>query len=253
MKRIFVIALMGLSTMAVSAKGVGSQWLRQVAVYNDSLFGVSTAVPTGFVGGADGLSLMEYAPNDTWGNSLTGNRGRYLYCATALSKDRECMILYPYLIFARSKVDTTSDRAFALSQKQMGAEMEVALAQTGGSQASQPATAVARMGGAEALQWGHADSVYVVEFPVAQPCLGRFTHCVAVYMAKSKRPPIFLKVLLTDKGYARRDAFLAAARECMAYQDRPMLAEQKSALPTNALLNIRKAPIIMLRHGTPQP
>ena len=120
MKRLLVIVLMGLSTMAVSAKSVGSQWLRQLSVYNDSVFGVSTAVPTGFVGGADAMNLMEYAPNDTWGSPLAGNRGRYLYCATVLSKDQECMILYPYLIFVRSKVDTTPDLAFACCQKQVG-------------------------------------------------------------------------------------------------------------------------------------
>ena len=253
MKRLLVIALMGLSTMAVSAKSVGSQWLRQLSVYNDSVFGVSTAVPTGFVGGADAMNLMEYAPNDTWGSPLAGNRGRYLYCATALSKDQECMILYPYLIFVRSKVDTTPDLAFACCQKQVADEIGVAMAQEGGDGASLSAIPVTRVGGAEAMQWGHADSVYIVDFPVAKPCLERFTHCVAVYMVKSKRTPIFLKILLTDKGYAHRAAFLAAARECMGYLDHPMLAERKSALPTNALLNIHKATVTRLRHGEPQP
>ena len=253
MKRLLVIALMGLSTMAVSAKSVGSQWLRQLSVYNDSVFGVSTAVPTGFVGGADAMNLMEYAPNDTWGSPLAGNRGRYLYCATALSKDQECMILYPYLIFVRSKVDTTPDLAFACCQKQVADEIEVAMAQEDGDRASLPAIPVTRMGGAEAMQWGHADSVYIVDFPVAKPCLERFTHCVAVYMGKSRRTPIFLKILLTDKGYAHRAAFLAAARECMGYLDHPMLAERKSALPTNALLNIHKATVTRLRHGEPLP
>ena len=253
MKRFLILALMGLSTMAVSAKNVGEQWLRQVAVYNDSVFGVSTAVPAGFVSGTDAMNLMEYAPNDTWGSPLAGNRGRYLYCATVLSKDQECMILYPYLIFVRSKVDTTPDLAFACCQKQVADEIEVAMAQEGGDRASLSVIPVTRMGGAEAMQWGHADSVYIIDFPVAKPCLGRFTHCVAVYMGKSRRTPIFLKGLLTDRGYANRAAFLAAARECMGYLDHPMLAERKSALPTNALLNIHKASVTRLRHGEPLP
>ena len=148
MKRLLVIALMGLFTMAVSAKCVGGQWLRQLAVYNDSVFGVNTAVPTGFVGGTDAMNLMEYAPNDTWRSPLAGNRGRYLYSATALSKDKECMILYPYLIFVRSKVDTTLDMAFACCQKQVADEIEVAVAQEGGDRASLSAISVTRMGGA---------------------------------------------------------------------------------------------------------
>ncbi len=240
MKRIFVFLLLCGSVLLTEARGYNGQWFRHVAEYNDSLYGVSTIIPEGFVEGQDIVTMMQYAPNLMWGERAVDNHSSYLYCATAMCKDQECMLLYPYLIFAKKD----AEHPFALCRTQYLSECSMA-------KVDNVAESVVKLVNAEAKQWGNADTVYIVDFPQAKPLVKRYTHCVAVYMAKAGRTPIFLKLLFTDKGYVERNAIMNKVKGCMRYTDRAEATRDEVTRSTNKLLNLQHQKVVPLMHGEP--
>lgn len=171
MRRIFIFLLLCGSVILSEARVFNGNWFGHVPEYNDSVFGISTTIPDGFVEGQDIMTMIQYAPNVAWGDGAADSNSNYLYCATAMSKDRECMVLYPYLIFAKKY----AERPFAFCQTKFLSECSSAKADNG-------ATKVVKLSDAEAKQWGNADTVYIVDFPQAKPLVKRYTHCVAIYI-----------------------------------------------------------------------
>lgn len=240
MRRIVIFLLFLVPAFLSEARGVQGSRFGHVAECNDSVFGISTTIPNGFVEGQDIMTMIQYAPNVAWGEGVADSNSNYLYCATAMSKDRECMVLYPYLIFAKKY----AERPFAFCQTQFLSECSSAKADNG-------AAKVVKLSDAEAKQWGNADTVYIVDFPQAKPLVKRYTHCVAIYMAKAGRTPIFLKLLFTDKGYVERTAVINKVKGCMRYTDGAEADNNKVTLDSNRLLKIHKHKVIPLLHGEP--
>lgn len=241
MKRIFVFLLFLVPALFSESRGFEGSWFGHVAEYNDSVFSVSTAIPNGFVEGTNAITMIQYAPNETWGAMVADKQSRYLYCATALSKDRECMLLYPYLVFVKSGAMKSADAPFTLCRNQYLAEQCTARIQD----------KVEKITGAEAQEWGYADTVYIVDFPVAQPCVKRYTHCMGVYMAKAGYTPIFLKLLFTDKGYEDRGTIMKKVKGCMRYTDGVVADNKKVIEASNKLLRMHRHKVVPLLHGEP--
>ena len=74
-----------------------------------------------------------------------------------------------------------------------------------------------KFGGKEAAFWGNAGSVYVVDFPITTAFGMRYTHGIGVYMAKKGDVPVFLKLLLTDEGYAQKEQRLRGIKESIVF------------------------------------
>lgn len=252
MKRTLLITILCLMAACMQAARPASPWLRHVAAYNDTVFGIKMSLPAGYMAGNEWATRISYAPNIAWGAEPSATHNAYLYSNTAISRDGECMLMYPYLVFVANTGTASPGKSFTDCLAQYNAEMSEAVRNLPGSAFTADATTgVTRMGGAEAAAWGNADSVYIADIPVSSPCLKRFTHCVAVYMAKSGQAPVFLKLLMTDNGYADRTRALDSIKGCMTYATTAKTDSNDIALSTNKMLNIDRSPILTLKHGEP--
>ena len=162
--------------------------------------------------------------------------------------------MYPYLLFVYDKVVSGFCSPFELCQKQYSAELKEAAGYADGVSIDYNTTGrLTKIGGKEAMEWGNADSVYIADIPVISPCLKRYTHCVGIYMAKSMRVPVFLKLLLTDKGHANLTAILDNVQRSVVYTEKTMLNRQEVITASNNMMRTIKDKILPLRHGEPMP
>lgn len=247
MKHSITLIALCLSVVCAQASKPASTWLKHITEYNDTLFGVKTMVPAGFLVCEGWKNAISYTPNQSWkscGESPSGSS--YLYSNAMISRDAESMLLLPYLLFAKGDKAVADRSAFDLCRKQYGNERNMAICcQTGGAE---PASNLEALGGVEAQAWGNADSVYIADLPVSTPCVKRFTHCVGIYMAKSQHVPIYIKLLLTDKGYAQRSQILGRIKGCMTYASYPQPSNDELTSATNAVFNVGNVEVRSLLH-----
>lgn len=248
-QRFLSTVLLFLYMSMTGAQTTSSQWMQHIAAYNDSIFGVKTIVPDSFWVSSDSLTMIDYSPNKTWENNKGGNQGSYLYCATAISNDRHAMLLYPYIIFTRGKIDSCADYAFTLCRRQVDCELAAATQDNVNGYDKH----IISIGGTRAKHWGNADSVYIVDFPSCIPCLKQYTHCIGIYLAKTGRTPIFMKVLLSDEGYANRKDIMDRVSCSMTFLEKPMAEKPAAIAATNRLFGLHNGRVQPLRHGERQP
>lgn len=74
-----------------------------------------------------------------------------------------------------------------------------------------------------------------------------------IYLAKTGRTPIFMKVLLSDEGYANRKDIMDRVSCSMTFLDKPMAEKSAAIAATNRLLNLHNDRAQPLRHGERQP
>ena len=92
------------------------------------------------------------------------------------------MLLYPYIIFTRGKIDSCADYAFTLCRSQVDCELAAATQ----DEVNGYDKHIISIGGTRAKHWGNADSVYIVDFPSCIPCLKQYTHCIGIYLVKRR-------------------------------------------------------------------
>ena len=247
--RAYTLIALCLSTLCAQANTPASVWLKHITEYNDTTFGVSTMMPRDFLLCEGWTQAISYAPNKRWGcKQPAAQNSCYLYSNAMISRDRECLLLLPYLVFANGSKPVTDRSAFDLCRAQYDAEQRgAACCLSTGKPSGEVLTS---LGGAEAKAWGNADSVYIANLPVSTPCMKRFTHCVGIYMAKSHHLPIYIKLLLTDEGYARRSHVLEQVKGCMTYAGNPQISNNQLASNTNRVLNINQWVIRALHHDS---
>lgn len=79
------------------------------------------------------------------------------------------------------------------------------------------ASYVRKIEGDEALRWNNSDVIYIVDLPVTETYEAKYNHCIGLYMMQETHTPVFLKLLLTDEGYANRDVLVKKAAQSMKF------------------------------------
>lgn len=152
------------------------------------------------------------------------------YYETAASADGESLVLFPYFpVFMQGLTAYSYDHpksSFKAAHYQCLRELHSA--QGGGIAYGEPllpeshwAGRIEKLGDKAARLWGDADSVYIVDIPLENAYQSRYSHCVGIYMAKQGRVPLYVKLMLTDRGFADRDKRLKDVRGCMYYTRKP--------------------------------
>ena len=148
------------------------------------------------------------------------------YCASAINKDCQSKILYPWVglnFKGIKRYDSTGNaNVFSITQYNYLSELHCCINEGFAHNEKQPSVdptpyLIAKLGGEEARKWGNADSVYVVDLPVTTTFECRYTHCIGVYMAKKGYKMMFYKILMTDKAYAERDKRIEATKNCLSF------------------------------------
>lgn len=79
------------------------------------------------------------------------------------------------------------------------------------------ASYVQKIDGKEARNLCNADAVYIVDLPVTETFEVKYNHCIGLYMMRGTHTPVFLKLLLTEEGYANRDQLVKKAAQSMKF------------------------------------
>lgn len=199
-----------------------------IKTFSEECFNVGMNVPKDYVAEYDRYSTI-YLPNADYDHLHDGRnwKGTCAYWQTAVGKDNNSKILYPWLLahvggnVPREKVVFRD--VFRYTENNYLTDLHSAAHLGFGYKEKKPefdpswAGRITKLGGKEAASWGNADSVYVVDFPITTAFETRYTHCIGVYMVKKGYVPVFLKLLLTDEGYAQKEQRLSGIKGCIVF------------------------------------
>lgn len=199
-----------------------------IKAFSETCFHVGMKVPEGYVAEYDRCATL-YLPNADSARLHNGRswKGTCAYWLVATNKDADSKILYPWL---PAHVGGNAPRekvlfhdVFRYTENNYLTDLHSAAFLGFGHDEEKPkvepswAERITKFGGKEAASWGNADSVYVVDFPITTTFEARYTHCIGVYMAKQGYVPVFLKLLLTDEGYAQKEQRLRGIKESIVF------------------------------------
>lgn len=70
-------------------------------------------------------------------------------------------------------------------------------------------------------QYANADTAVIYEFDFQNKFLGRYQHCIGIYLQKAAHPALLLKIALNDKGYEKKDDYIRLMLDNIRYGDSP--------------------------------
>lgn len=75
--------------------------------------------------------------------------------------------------------------------------------------------------GEDMSQYAGADTAAVYEFDFSKNFLGRYKHCVGIYLRKAAHPAMLLKLALNDEGYKKKDEYMRLLLDNISFGDTP--------------------------------
>ena len=85
---------------------------------------------------------------------------------------------------------------------------------------------------ADMSRYAEADTAVIYEFDFQTSVLGRYNHCIGIYLRKAAYPALLLKVALNDKGYEKKDEYVRLILDNIRYGSSPdqlMVYEENAA------------------------
>ncbi len=241
MKKIIFILLAFVNTTEINA--TNGSYFEQIATISEKHFGIRQRVPKGYI--RDNLRKHLIVVLNC--NREQAGNGKTHFCSayyeTAINRDCESKLLYPYFPmlttnyasypYSKEKKSFKEAMIQSLCDLQNAHFYGVILGEKRIPKASWGEHLIKRIGGKEAKKWGQADSVFITDIKLYNPFQTRYTHCICINMAKEGYVPLFLKLMLTDKGYAEKEKRIRHIRNCLSYINSPWKydnAEVKKAL-----------------------
>ena len=83
--------------------------------------------------------------------------------------------------------------------------------------------------------YANADTVAFYEFDFKKYFLGRYKHCIGIYLQKAAHPAMYLKVALNDKSYEKKDEYVRLLLDNVSFGDSPdeLLVYSENAINKN--------------------
>lgn len=200
----------------------------KTALISEKYLGIRQQVPKGYT--RENLKEFKLVILNCNSEQLKNNKPKYgyAYYEFADSKDGESKLLYPFfsiLSMGKNFLFSRENMSFKEAKRQTLGEIQAA--QSGGLDreelypASHWGEQMQILGGEEARKWGQADSVFITDIKLDNPFQERYTHCICINMAKEGYAPLYIKLMLTDKGYAEKEKRMKAIRNCLSYLNSP--------------------------------
>lgn len=226
MKKIILSTLLLCFSVSITAQN--TTWTDAIAKYDKKLFGVEFSVPEGFKAN-DSRKMVYYFPNMKANDKDSKRDLTLLYSNGIQSEEHDCEVLLPCLFFTSAKADFgkmsfNDESPFKVCTEVCNSEVQNSLLY-GGMGDDKKAFAVEcskrikRLDGGEANAFGNADMVYIADYEVTTKCWGMYTHAMGIYLSKSNKVPLFVKILLTDKGYERRNEIMEQIKNCVKFDN----------------------------------
>ena len=229
--RMFVLFLLAMPH-AVGVFAAGNTLFEKIGAISETCYGVRQQVPRGYY--RDGLQQpMIVALNCHREQISNGMRHiGFAYYESAISRDGESKLLYPYFPLSGHSLSSfpfsKAGQSAAYARSCCAGELQTA--RYGGVAYDKPRLpasywesqdSMTSLGGTEAHKWGRADSVFIADVPLNNRFQTRYTHCIAIYMAREGYVQLYVKLMLTDKGYADRSRRLKGIKGCLSYVSTP--------------------------------
>lgn len=179
---------------------------------------------------------QEYA--ELW--KIRENRpAAFRYNPILRSKDKDCLIMFPFVPIYMSEIDYQVSKATSEINKIISDNTVFASKPT--TNESVPRNTinfeirtaleidkdalfdfndhVTVLAGKEVRDMFNADSVFLYNIPMDRPYKEKYTHCTGVIISKMNRPTLALKWFFTDYGKKRETEYIARLRKAIWYHE----------------------------------
>ncbi len=216
-------------TCLVKANATDLSLYEQTGLISEKYLGIHQQLPEGYI--RENLSKFRVVTLNCNSEQLKNHKLHFgfAYYEFAISKDGESKLLYPFFsILSIGKTFLYSRKNLSFNEAKRQSLGEIQAAQSGGLSKDEQLYPESHwgkqlliLGGKEARQWGEADSVFITDIKLDIPFQERYSHCICINMAKEGYTPLFIKLMLTDKGYAEKEERMQAIRNCLSYINSP--------------------------------
>ncbi len=249
MKKVVLFCLLGLIFLVIGCGSASPSkiklWQERVAEQNtrtlpeyakfmDEKLGITCTMPRNFI---DQKQLRQWR--------IHQNRDvAFVYTPVLRSKDKQCIILYPFypvhtdrvgdtpcfssrerkeieeLMKKDSTILKTPNWKVGIPRSIIYSEIRAAL-DIDYRAWIDPDKHITVLAGKEARNLFNADSVFIYDIPMDKPYEEKYVHCTGLAISKANRPVLYLKWFFTNKGKKKEKKYLDLIKKTIWYGDIP--------------------------------
>ena len=167
------------------------------------LFNIELRKPKGFKV-IDGLTPFRVNEKESVG---------MFYCMTLQSKDKNCLVLFPY--FLQEPMHPNASENMTFGELKAGLNLNI----NDNTLELDTAKYIEKHVSGNVDNYFNADTVFICQIPLIEPYRKVYNHCIAINIVKVKHPSAMMKVFFSEEGKRKEEEYMQAIFKSILYSD----------------------------------